>query len=113
MQTKTITVHRWYHNPEIWLNVVSAIGGLATLAIAQLSLLGLAGPTLFITTISLTVVANGANIVVKFVLPSIIASRKTIDAVAQMPNTENVTTEIANTKGTAAVMDIKINPGGR
>lgn len=111
--TKTITVQRWYHNPEIWLNIASLVSTIATLAVAQLQLLGLTGATLFYVTIGLTAAVNVANIVVKRLTATIVATPKMIEAIQEIPSTPAVETSASNAAGTAATVELKTHATGR
>lgn len=104
--TKTISVQRWFHNPEIWLNIVSAVSTVASLALAQLQLLGLSPVTLFYVMIGLTLIVNAANVIVKLLTKTIVANAKTIEAIQEMPNSANVETAASNSKGTAATVEL-------
>lgn len=108
---KTIVLNRWYANPEIWLNVASGISSLASMAAAGLNTLGLSPSSLFFWSLAIALLVNVANIVVKMTTKYVVASAKTITAVASMPNTDTVVTDTANAKGTAATIDL--HPDGR
>lgn len=111
--TKIITVQRWYHNPEIWLNVFTGVVNVTSLAAASVGALGLGPAALFYVSIGLAVLTNVATVFVKMLSKSVVASKASIEAIQDMPSSPEVETSVSNAKGTAAKVELKTHRGGR
>lgn len=76
-----VQVKRWFHSKEVWLNIASAVTAAATLALSQLSTLGLSPGRLFFWSLALTFVVNIGNIFLRLKSNSVVGSKEQVEAV--------------------------------
>lgn len=74
----TVKVETWWRSKEILLNIASVATAVGTLALTNLSMLGLAPATAFYVMVVLTLVVNVSNIVLRRLSNSIVDSKPVV-----------------------------------